>query len=100
MPSPYDDYQKTGLDKMLALAKTLCRLVLTFKIIILAKFPDSLPIQALITAIEGLCALIPEAETEFRQWQLDQTLPPDDASENAGIDPDAPEALPPDYTPV
>lgn len=98
MPNPYADYQRTGLDKMIKLAKVLCRLVLDFKIIILAVFPDSEPIKLLIAAIEDLCQLIPEAEAEFAAWELDVTLPPSDPAETAGINPDAPAASAPDIT--
>lgn len=98
MSNPYEDYKKTGLDKMIKLAKVLCRLVQTFKVIIDAKFPDSVPIQALVTAIIALCALIPDAESEFLAWELDQTLPPADVGDTLGINPDAPAAQPPDLT--
>lgn len=100
MPSvnPYSDYQKTGLDKMIKFAKILCRLVMTFKVVIDAKFPDNVPIQALVTAILALCPLIPDADMAFAEYQLDQTLPPDDSGDITGINPDAPAAQPPDLT--
>lgn len=98
MSNPYVDYQKTGLDKMIKLAKILCRLVQTFEVIIRAKFPDSLPIIALLEAIKNLCLLVPDADAEFQAFILDQTPPPADASEAAGINPDAPAAQPPDLT--
>lgn len=97
MTSYYDDFQKTGLDKMLKIAKVLCRLVQTFRVIIDAKFPDSVPIQALMTAISLLCPLIADADAEFRAYQTDSTLPPADALETVGIDPDAPDAIDPDF---
>lgn len=98
MPTPYEDYKKTGLDKMIKLAKTLCFLVQTFEVIIRAKFPDSVPIMALLDAIKALCLLIPDADAEFQQWILDQTPPPADSADIAGINPDAPEAPEGDIT--
>lgn len=98
MTNPYADYQKTGLDSMIKLAKTLCRLVQTFEVIIRAIFPDSIPINALLVAIKDLCVLIPEVETEFLQWETNTALPPSDPLDTAGINPDAPEAVPPDFT--
>jgi len=96
--NPYEDYQKTGLDKMIKLAKILCRLVQTFKVVIDAKFPDNIAIQALVTAILALCPLIPDADAEFQAYQLDQALPPEDAGEIVGINPDAPAAVDPEFT--
>jgi hypothetical protein len=96
--NPYEDYQKTGLDKMIKIARTLCRLVQTFEIIIRAKFPDSVPINALLSAIAALCLLIPEAETEFRAYVVDATPPPSDALDTVGIDESAPPAASPDLT--
>lgn len=98
MPAnPYEDYQKTGLEKMIKFAKVLCGLVATFKVVIDAKFPDNVAIQALVTAILALCPLIPEADAEFKAYQLDMTLPPSDAGETGGINVDAPPAVPPDF---
>jgi hypothetical protein len=97
MSNPYSDYKKTGMDKMLALAKTLCRLVNAFETIIINVFPDSPAIILLMGAIKNVCALLPEAEGEFLQWQLDQTLPPADAGDISGINPDAPAAIDPDF---
>lgn len=96
--NPYEDYQKTGMDKMIKLAKVLCRLVQTFEVIIRAKFPDNVAIIALLEAIKNLCVLIPDADAEFQAYILDQTLPPADPNEISGINPDAPSAKPPDLT--
>jgi len=96
--NPYADYKKTGLDKMIKFAKVLCGLVATFKVVIDAKFPDNVAIQALVTAILALCPLIPDADAEFQAWALDQALPPADAGEIVGINPDAPAAVAPDIT--
>lgn len=97
MTNPYADYQKTGLDKMIKLAKTLCRLVLDFEVIIIAVFPDSDPIKFLLAAIKDLCALIPAAEAEFAAWEMNTALPPADPMDTAGINPEADEAVPPDF---
>lgn len=99
MPTnPYADYEKTGMDKMIKLAKVLCRLVQTFEVIIRAKFPDNVAIIALLEAIKNLCVLIPDADAEFQAYILDQTPPPSDPNEISGINPDAPAAQPPDLT--
>jgi hypothetical protein len=98
MANPYADYQKTGMDKLIKLAKVLCRLVQTFKVIIDAKFPDSVAIQALVAAILLLCPLIADADAEFQEYQLDMTLPPADVGDSTGINPDAPAAVAPDFT--
>lgn len=98
MPTPYEDYKKTGLDKMIKLAKTLCLLVQTFEVIIRSKFPDSVPINALLDAIKTLCLLVPDADAAFQEWVLDQTPPPADSADIAGINPDAPAAVDPDIT--
>lgn len=98
MTNPYADYEKTGLDKMIKLAKVLCRLVQTFAVIINAKFPDSVPIQALLAAILALCPLIADADAEFLAYKIDSTLPPSDAGETVGINPDAPAAVDPELT--
>lgn len=95
--NPYEDYQRTGMDKMIKLAKVLCRLVQTFKVVIDAKFPDNVAIQALMTAILALCPLIPEADAEFQAFILSQTPPPADAGDTVGINPEAPAAVPPDF---
>lgn len=94
-PNPYADYQKTGLKKMIQLAKVLCQLVQTFEVIIRAKFPNSVPILALLTAIKELCALLPAADAEFQAFALDTTAIPSDTADLAGIDPSAPPAEPP-----
>jgi hypothetical protein len=96
MSTPYEDYQKTGLKKMIELAKVLCRLVQTFEVIIRAKFPDSVPIIALLDAIAVLCTLIPAADADFQAYALVTTPMPEDAAEIAGIDPTAPPAEDPD----
>lgn len=98
MPTPYDDYQKTGMDKAIKFAKILCGIVQTFEPIIRAKFPDNGAIIALLEAIKSVCTLLPAADAEFQQYQLDQTMPPADAEDAAGIDPSAPAAVPPDFT--
>lgn len=96
--NPYEDYQKTGLDKMLKLAKTLCRLVQAFEVIIRAKFPDSVPIKALLVAIANLCQLLPAADAEFAAWELNTAPVPSDPMDTGGINPDAPEAIDPEFT--
>lgn len=97
-PNPLASYERDGYDKMLALAKVLCRLVQQFKAIIIAKYPDSTPILALLVAIESMCALLPEADAEFTALSLNQSTPPSDPTEVPGADPSAPPASAPDLT--
>jgi len=94
--SRYADAQKTGLDRIIKLAKAMCLLVLTFRTIIDAKFPDSVPIQALMTAIAALCPLIAAADEEYQAYQLSTLLPPSDSADISGINPDADPAADPD----
>lgn len=98
MSSPYLDFQRDGLKKIIDFGKTLCRLVLTFKPIIIVKYADKPTIMALIVAIEAVCALLPDAQNDFLELDLNQSEPPVDTGEMAGIDPTAPPALPPDFT--
>lgn len=95
--SMYENYEKTGYKKMLDLAKTLCRLVQTFEVIIRAKFPDSVPIIALLDAIKVLCELLPAADDAFQSLTLNTTPPESDAEMTPGYDPSAPAAVDPDF---
>lgn len=99
MTSPLADFKRDGMTKLVGLAKVMCKTVTTFKPVILAKFGSNLAIVALIEAIEGVCTLLPEAENEFLAIHVDSTPPPADPADIAGLDPDAWEALPPDYDP-
>lgn len=98
MSSQYADYEKTGYKKMLDLAKTLCRLVTTWEVVIRAKFPDSLPILALLDAIKALCLLLPEADEAFTALTVVSTPPADTSEETGGYDPSAEPTQPPDLT--
>lgn len=94
--SPYSDYERTGMDKAIKLAKTLCRIVQTFEVIIRAKFPDNGAIILLLEAIKNVCLLLPEADAEFLEYELSQIAPPADSGDTVGIDPTAPPAADPD----
>lgn len=91
---------KDGLKKLITLAKAMCATVAAFSALLLRKYPDNPTIAALLTAIAGVCALIPEVESEFIETTGDNSDPLEDPDGVAGIDPSAPPALPPDYTPV
>lgn len=98
MANPYADYEKTGYKRMLDLAKTLCKLVALWEVVIRAKFPDSAPILALLDAIKALCLLLPEADAAYQAETL-VTTPPSDAPEDTpGYDPAADPTQPPDLT--
>jgi hypothetical protein len=94
--SPYADYERTGMDKMIKLAKVLCKTVAAFEVIIRAKFPDNGAIIVLLEAIKNVCLLLPAADAEFAVWELSQQPPPIDSGDTAGIDPTAPPAADPD----
>ena len=102
MPEPIENplasYERDGYDKMLALAKTLCRLVQQFKAIIIAKYGDNVAIIALLTAVEAVCALLPEADAEFTALSLNQSVLPTNPADVAGADPSALPAAAPDLT--
>lgn len=100
MANPYESYEKTGYKKLLDLAKTLCRLVQQWEVVIRAKFGDNLAIMALLEAVLQLCVLLPAADAEYQALTLVQTPPSDVVEETPGYDPSADEPLPPDYTPV
>jgi hypothetical protein len=88
----YANRQKDGMNKLIGLAKALCRLVLTFAPVIRAKFPDSAPIIALIDAIEALCPLISEAELDAMLYSGENDPIVTSPENTPGIDPSAPPA--------
>jgi len=89
---------RDGIDKLVKLAKTLCRTVQIFTPLILKKYPDNTLIQSLLTAINAVCLLIPEVENEF----LEDTGLNDEPLENPeginGINPSLPPAPDPNIT--
>lgn len=97
-PSPYADWKRDGLTKLVGLARALCTLVQTFGGIIRSKYADNVAIIALLTACETVCNLLPEAITEFDAISSDDPLPPSDPSTINGINPDAPEPPLPEIT--
>ena len=98
--NPLADRAKDGLPELTKLARRMCLLVQQYKPVIVAKYGDNLVIMGLIVAIEVVCGLLPEAINEFAALDNDLSLPPADTGDTAGIDPSAPEDLPPDYEPV
>jgi hypothetical protein len=94
MTSPYADWKKDGLKKLISLARVLCTLVNNFAHIIESKYSASPPILALLTAAKALCAALPSAIIEFDAIGYEDPLPPLDPSMLPGINPEAP--APPD----
>jgi len=88
--------QRDGMTTLMNLAKTMCRLVQIFKPLIMQKFSGSVPIMALITAIEGVCEALPAAQASFYDPQGDNVDITEDPASTPGINPGAPEppALP------
>lgn len=98
MTNPYADYQRDGVDRLLQLCKAMCRIVQAWEAVIREKYGDNEAIITLLDTTLSLCALLPAADAEFKAISLDQTLPPADPSEAAGINPDAPAPSAPDIT--
>lgn len=88
---------RDGMDKLIKLAKALCTTVNTFSALIQRKYPDSPLIPLLLTAIAGVCALIPDLENEFLEYGGFNDTPLNEPESIAGIDPSALPALPPEY---
>lgn len=91
MSSPYMDWKRDGLTRLVALARALCALVTTFGHIIRSKYASNVAIIALLTAAETLCAALPGAIAEFDAISSEDPLPPSDPSGLPGINPEAPE---------
>lgn len=90
---------RDGMDKLINVAKTLCLTIQAFAPILVKKFPDSPLIPLLITAIQGVCALIPELEQEFTETTFTNDVPLSDPESIIGTNPEREQAYPPDYTP-
>lgn len=83
---------RDGLDKLVALGKAMCRIVLLYTPILVKKYPDNATIQSLLIAINGVCLLLPDVEAEFLQDTGDNTLPLEDPELIPGINPGLPPA--------
>jgi hypothetical protein len=83
---------KDGIAKLVKLGKALCALVATFSPLILKKYPDNELINSLLLAISGVCALIPQVESEFIDKAGNNDIPLDTPGEIPGIDPSRPPA--------
>lgn len=55
---------RSGMNKLLILARALCVLVTASASTIRARYPDRDALLALLTAAEGVCALLPAALSE------------------------------------
>lgn len=89
---------RDGIDKLVKLAKALCRTVQLFTPLLLKKYPGNELIQTLLTAINGVCLLIPEVENEFLEPEGLNTDPLADPDGTPGINPSLPPAEEPDFT--
>ncbi len=89
---------RDGIDKLVKLAKALCRTVQLFTPLLLKKYPDNELIQTLLTAINGVCLLIPEVENEFLIEEGLNEDPLENPEEVNGINPSLPPAPAPDLT--
>lgn len=86
--------QRDGVTSIINLAKTMCRLVNTFKPIILQKYGENVAIVGLITAIDGLCEALPAAQSAFYDPQGDNIDIAENPELTPGINPAAPEPPP------
>jgi len=89
---------KDGLDKIVKLGKAICGIVASVTAILIVKYPDDERIQALLAAIAGVCALLPEIEANFLYAEGTNETPLDAPSEIAGINEDLPPAEDPDFS--
>lgn len=87
---------RDGLDKIVILAKVLCRLVQSFTAILLKKYPNNTTITALLAAINTLCLLIPDVENEFLVEGGTNEIPLDSPELIPGINPGLPPAPDPE----
>lgn len=100
MPEPINPYatrDKDGLPELTKLAYRMCALVTRYKPVIVAKYASNIAIMALVTAIEVLCGLLPDAKQAFNSIDDDLSIPPADTGDIAGIDAAAGEDFPPDF---
>lgn len=93
----YANRERDGMTKIIQFGKLLCRLVSQFRVIIEQKYPSSVPIGSLLTAIDALCVVILQAEADYLEASLNQSEPPAEFGDTGGIDPNAPLPLPPDW---
>lgn len=75
MPVQPENNTRSGGDKFLLLAATLCRLTNAAAPIIRARFAARPALLALLTAAEAVCELLPAAQSE--QAEMD-AFPPED----------------------
>jgi len=86
---------RDGLDKLVKLGKLMCKAVIAFTPILLAKYPDNELIKDLIAAIAVVCTLLPSVEAEFLADINDNTDPLEDPTGVPGINPSLPPAADP-----
>lgn len=86
---------RDGLDKLVKLGKLMCKAVIAFTPILLAKYPDNELIKDLIAAIAVVCTLLPSVEAEFLVDINDNTDPLEDPTGVPGINPSLPPAADP-----
>ncbi len=64
MPVDPSTTARSGASKFLILAQGLCRLVALSAPLIQARYPERTALQAVLTAAQGVCALLPAAQAE------------------------------------
>lgn len=75
---PYENRSRDGWSKITGLAQTLCRANSEFGPTLRSKWTNSLPVQALLTALDALCPLITPA--------MDDTFDTYNGGDNTAID--------------
>lgn len=91
---------RDGIDKLVKFAKLLCALVQSFAPLWAKKYPDNPTIAALIVAINAVCAMLPDVESEFIHNTGDNSDVLENPENTNGINPSREPSYPPDYTGV
>lgn len=89
---------RDGVDKLVKLGKAMCNTVALFTPILIKKYPDNELISALLLAIQGVCALLPEVENEFLIEEGTNEDPLEDPAGIPGVNPGLPPAPDPGIT--
>lgn len=85
----YDNVQRDGLASITKFARIICQLRYTFGPILRLKYRANPSIQALLDALDGVCALLPQAEASLIVGG-DNSDPISDPTTLPGVDLSAP----------
>lgn len=88
---------RDGLARLVKLGKALCGIVAAISALLLVKYDNDERIVALLAAIAGVCALLPEIEGNFLEVTGTNEDPLDAPHIIAGINEELPPAEEPDF---